>query len=639
MPYQYVKRSSRLEEKVENAVLDAIEGTIPVDSLIRLSPGAADLTFTPLMLAASYRQTNRNFGTNFGARHVQQLLAKGADVNFKKPADRVTALAVAVIYSNYEVVDMLIKAGADPLSRDNSGRNALSNTVGFPDMRIVNRLLQEGCSAAERVNEELVRTGNNSFGDGFEGFNVAEMMLISPEARYGSWKVYGRRPKADAFLECFHTLLLHGADLNRETQNVLSNLLTSSGEHFRRIAHLNYDLALAYLGLKFPSPKPRAKWTEAGEKTERQSGRLTVFPPNDSEADEFAQGRSLVDQLNNQMFVNRFADLMQQPEVHGVTAMSAEQLLLECQALGLDVTGIDPSDKDTLAEKIETHEEKARSRQASAEHSTYANGERHRNAGQPFDVNIHVETGSSAATYNEVNAVLIPTLGPSCIQVKVNGMPVAAYLSTVSTVSLVPVALANQLGIPYSNMLKSSSFKSGITGEDINGISLIREITITLSEDVSVTLKNAVCVPQASNQRLQLGMDFFCQALRSSISVLIGGNTRRDAQTVAVVAASRGSDMFTYLENTDLVEFKETFRYYMPNNKTVVLPVMHIHDTRNPFACTICIKPTAAVHYCDWCARVFPGLKRCSGCTNQVVYYCSRACQKAAWPTHKLTHQ
>ena len=55
----------------------------------------------------------------------------------------------------------------------------------------------------------------------------------------------------------------------------------------------------------------------------------------------------------------------------------------------------------------------------------------------------------------------------------------------------------------------TTTFESPISGEDIKDIALKREVTIKLNEDVKVTLKNAVCLPNSATERLQLGMDFF----------------------------------------------------------------------------------------------------------------------------------
>ena len=43
---------------------------------------------------------------------------------------------------------------------------------------------------------------------------------------------------------------------------------------------------------------------------------------------------------------------------------------------------------------------------------------------------------------------------------------------------------------------------------------------------------------------------------------------------------------------------------------------------------------------CDWCGLSFPNLLCCDGCKKVLgrrVCYCSRECQKAAWPEHKRT--
>ena len=39
---------------------------------------------------------------------------------------------------------------------------------------------------------------------------------------------------------------------------------------------------------------------------------------------------------------------------------------------------------------------------------------------------------------------------------------------------------------------------------------------------------------------------------------------------------------------------------------------------------------------CSMCAKMI-GIKKCSGCPKTATRYCSRACQVAAWPSHKAS--
>ncbi len=66
---------------------------------------------------------------------VQELLAKGADVNAKSDAAHSgqTPLHVAVIRSNLFVAEALLKRGANPNARDDAGKTALDYAKKVPD--------------------------------------------------------------------------------------------------------------------------------------------------------------------------------------------------------------------------------------------------------------------------------------------------------------------------------------------------------------------------------------------------------------------------------------------------------------------------------------------------------------------------
>lgn len=634
-----------IREFIQKAVEDTIAGDAETEVLYEVSPGVDTLRFTPLMLACSFRQYNCFFGTSLGEQHVEQLLSRGADVNFRKPADNVTALFLAVKYGSYGVVDKLLKAGADPNARDHLGRTALFNAVEFPMISVVKRLLDEGCSPAERV-EQMRRIDENGhmITLPFKS-NVAEKMLIAEEQSYVSWRIFGHVPRPEVVLCAFHLLLEYGADLDKYSLIQVGKLARMGRQEAqqylgRQDSLMRWMLSKAYLGLDFPQQKPRAKWKEAGEKRTAREPRVEIYPEGDNYATRLLGGASISLQLKKNMFINRVADLLQTPEVRGTEAMSAEQLLLECEAMRIDTEDVDPDDRIALAGLIDAEDEKRMFRYIGEATFESRGALEHQGSGKIKS--MFLETGSAASiTGGDCSTVIVtPTLGASCVQVKVGGIPVAAFLSSASTLSCIPAGLANQLGIPYSEVLKSSAFMSPINGKDIDGIALVREVTVSLSEDIHVTLENAVCMPNLSTERIQLGMNFFAQAARASISVLLGGDTGDGEKSIAVLDASRGADFVGMYSNVE-EDFQETLRFYAPNGKTAVLPIFHINDSlgQELLHLAISIKPDASVHECEWCARQFPGLKRCSGCSTNEVYYCSRACQRASWPTHKLSHE
>ena len=299
----------------------------------------------------------------------------------------------------------------------------------------------------------------------------------------------------------------------------------------------------------------------------------------------------------------------------------------------------------------------------------------------------HLETATafinSLVNEEKTMAFIKPTLGPACISVELMAadgsvVPVCAFLSSSSWVTVMPMALANRLGAPYSKT-RSNAFRCILDSKSgkssIPDVHLVKELTVKVDSTVTVTLRSAVCLPDFD--RFQLGKDFFTQALRASIDVYAGDYCEdedklgdsvagfvqikslapnpvhapepetRTEHMMLTVQPSMGSDFLSSTRSTAGGTRREELRYHAADGASAMIPIFHWNDWNYDekkddmrFQFRIFLLPAKTkVDTCDWCGRLFPALMQCSVCRAQHVRitYCSKSCQRQGWPQHKLT--
>ncbi len=86
----------------------------------------------------------------------------------------------------------------------------------------------------------------------------------------------------------------------------------------------------------------------------------------------------------------------------------------------------------------------------------------------------------------------------------------------------------------------------------------------------------------------------------------------------------------------------EVMRFHGEGGVTAVVPLRHCRDGIDLSTVHFVRErdKSSKIDTCDWCGLSFPNLLACSICKRvlrQRTCYCSRECQKAAWPQHKHT--
>lgn len=95
-----------------------------------------------------------NAAVNGDCRALSQLIDLGQDINLGDGEGRFTALMVASLFGNLDVVELLLKSGADINIKDHVGMVALDYAVNGSHYHVVERLVSEpGLDRATQDNQ------------------------------------------------------------------------------------------------------------------------------------------------------------------------------------------------------------------------------------------------------------------------------------------------------------------------------------------------------------------------------------------------------------------------------------------------------------------------------------------------------
>jgi predicted aspartyl protease len=644
----------------------AVKGLVPVDQWCVVLDPSRNYVYhgTALMLACQWQQWSAHLGAEFSNADVRFLLAAGADVNLRRPDNGCTSLFFAVKYGDIETVDLLLTAGADATTRDVvSGRTAMCNAVERSNVAVVRRLLEAGCCATD-VAETQTPDGVVSC------HNAAELMIMS--TTWASWKILGP-PSVNDWATTFRLLLQEGACLGDDVLLLVGAYLRASKDRGRysnlpgsaRQIEMNIATSKAAIGMgplmkTAPKKKIKKKKKTAPEENERAecpiclgSIRKLVQLPcgHDFCRDciirhgETTQGQGcplcrctlppeLVELVDNPALessksfkltswngdISGVRTMFGGPQQRGPAAMTEKQLHCECTALGLvDNAACSTSTESSLRDILRKYEA------LPVNQCTAGSFKRDGKDGIEHAVmRMHMEAGSTVPIYDGSVLLAKPEHGPVCIRAEVKGTQLYTFISTASTLTVINKALADQLGLRCSDHVS----RRFLHGKALKA-QLVYDLVVTVS---GVTVKiNTAIAAKDFDRGLQLGIDFFAQAVHSTIDVMDGCNLVR-------VQPYKGSDHLRFARESMATRHHEQLRFYQDGGAFISVPLQHISD-HDAYHATVSLDFDGTCHCCNWCARPFHNMQMCGPCKTAGIEhaYCGKKCQEAAWVLHKRT--
>jgi ankyrin repeat protein len=169
---------------------------------------------------------------------VQELIAKGADVNKKSFGGRETALMGASSQGHLEIVKELLSKGADINAKDTNGVTALTKASSQGRLAVVKELLGKGADINPKDKNDW-STKRALMEASSQGHLKIVQELIAKGADVNLKDIVGwtalMRASSQGYLAIVKELLAKGADINAKDKNGLTALMIASSYGYQEI--------------------------------------------------------------------------------------------------------------------------------------------------------------------------------------------------------------------------------------------------------------------------------------------------------------------------------------------------------------------------------------------------------------------
>ena len=215
--------------------------------------------------------------------------------------------------------------------------------------------------------------------------------------------------------------------------------------------------------------------------------------------------------------------------------------------------------------------------------------------------------------------LLVPKDGPIVIPIKIQSIPVLAFVSTTACCTLVSPALVELFGF-QKKTLTSSAFKSVVGGQDIS-----HELTAltTIQFDiggVNVRLDHALEATLPDCIGIQLGVDFLQSGVWCLVDVKLEGESVGQDDTYVTI------DGYGHTMSSSVK--KEELRYYGRDGSSFRTPLLHLQPFKDGAVTnSLYVRQESDFDECSWCCRIFPAKDMVHAAC---AYYCDESCQEQA---------
>lgn len=585
----------------------------------------------------------KSMGWTAGDEMVDMVIKAGADVNATM-RNKTTPLFFAVKYGTLRTVDLLLEAGADIQQRDQHGRTCLYNALEHPSPPIIRRLL-EHLPATETIRSTDIsgRSSEITMAD-----RVVTMLLNTNQLV--SWINLGP-PSSDALSESLILLHQKGVHFSEES----SQALQCMGMLFRNDVVLHRqrlnapevfeEVAKTLVGAVIP----KAFLPTNDEGTAKELSELSLDEPTDRTCPICISKVKKPTTLYCGHTFCRNCIVKHGKEEHGSHCPICRSQL--CKDLHyrshLDLTGphilgvshstaccgpAHMTDEQIVAEARFQGFSQSSSIETLRAKLSEDMVRGHEDAQKGHAVKLVVEGQPDKEVFNKMSVDLsagvsiaqgssctyaCPESGPVCIEVSVRGMPLIARVSNRSFYTIISETVVDRLGLRRIESLQTKKLVNVLSATKLRKtkFTCLEPFTFKVGE-VEVTLCNALVAspdPCGIMFGIQLGNDFLSSAVWCPIDVVV------DSESASPGSIQSSQDAICMRVDGELAwmagRSKEMLRYYSHDGKVAHLPLLRFSPFERFVNLGISLRSTVKFEQCFWCCRVFPeGMLVCSSC-------------------------
>lgn len=627
-------------------------------------PGSGE-PFPLLHCLCQYKLLKKQFQYKGSNDLVALTLRAGAMVN-DKLGNGCTAIFFAVKYGSQETVQLLVQAGADTTATDIYGQTCWKNAVEYAIPSVIEALIRLGVSV-----HESIETGREE--GGREQKTLPDFMLNqfistssgSPSGDPFSWFLFGL-PQFEDYATSLIRVLQAGASFSSTDMGLSVCVHAAAKQVTRRMDAKKRSLLVQISRVLFGDKLPDIIRLEVKEYDNRvthaanqnlngickicnkrmgdrdvpvtlycghtfrleclkamlssKSSNLTCPVCNRKLGRDLISAEARARRPPSHLLGIDHRNEEESCEPRGPWVLTDKQLELECEARGI----VDNRDLTRLERLEELRTE------------------------PKLSLSYLLELSSTRSFVVDGRQYLAPKDGPALIPIVVKSVPILAWLSPTSPLTV----LSKDFVENFCLQRKELSSKEFIQydGSELDRFWAIKEFSFHIG-DIEIRLNNAICYQFGEkNERargVQLGMDFFDTAAWAQVSVKLDASFLKNGNSVSerddeneiqyetVYAVADGCGPIVVTANPQ----PEEIRFYSRTGQMFRSPLIQVPNlSDSDFIPIVSLPNTVQFTECEWCSRCFPtGMKACVECEalGRYTFYCDESCRKQAEVIHQ----